>query len=80
MAGDVGMEPKYYYHLVGANFWMDALQAAVLHLKAPHLAAWTEARRVNAGRYVRLFAGSGLTSGVTLPVEPQGRRQIRRYR
>jgi dTDP-4-amino-4,6-dideoxygalactose transaminase len=70
------MEPKYYHHLVGANFRMDALQAAVLRVKAPHLAAWTEARRVNAGRYGRLFREAGLLDVVTLPVEPPDRRHI----
>ncbi len=71
-----GMEPKYYHHVVGANFRMDALQAAVLRVKAPHLAAWTEARRLNAARYTRLFRERGLTAEVGLPVEPAGRRHI----
>jgi dTDP-4-amino-4,6-dideoxygalactose transaminase len=71
-----GMEPKYYHHLVGANFRMDALQAAVLRVKAPHLAAWTEARRVNASRYARLFHDAGLLDRVVLPVEPAGQRHI----
>ena len=71
-----GMEPRYYHHLVGANFRMDEVQAAVLRVKAPHLSAWTEARRLNAGRYVRMFGEAGLLDRVTLPIEPQGRRHI----
>jgi dTDP-4-amino-4,6-dideoxygalactose transaminase len=71
-----GMEPKYYHHLVGGNFRMDAVQAAVLRIKAPHLAAWTEARRMNAQRYGRLFHEQGLQNRVTLPVEPAGLRHI----
>jgi dTDP-4-amino-4,6-dideoxygalactose transaminase len=71
-----GMEPKYYHQLVGANFRMDALQAAVLRVKAPHLAAWTEARRLNATRYARLFRDADLLEQVVLPVEPAGRRHI----
>ena len=71
-----GMEPKYYHHVVGGNFRMDALQAAVLRVKAPHLAAWTEARRLNAARYHRLFTDAGLTPVVSLPIEPPGRRHI----
>jgi dTDP-4-amino-4,6-dideoxygalactose transaminase len=70
------MEPKYYHHAVGGTFRMDALQAAVLRVKAPHLHTWTEARRINAARYVRLFGEAGLAGRVVLPVEPSGRRHI----
>ena len=71
-----GMEPKYYHHLVGANFRMDAIQAAVLRVKAPHLEAWTEGRRANAARYRSLFSAAGLEGVITLPVEPPNRRHI----
>jgi len=71
-----GMEPKYFHHVIGGNFRMDEMQAAVLRVKAPHLAAWTEARRVNAARYVRMFAEAGLNERVTLPIEPAGYRHI----
>jgi dTDP-4-amino-4,6-dideoxygalactose transaminase len=71
-----GMEPKYYHHVVGANFRMDALQAAVLRVKAPHLARWTEGRRANAARYRDLFRAAGLDEFVTLPVEPPDRFHI----
>ena len=71
-----GMEPKYFHHLVGANFRMDALQAAVLRVKAPHLAAWTEARRANARRYLSWFRDAGVGERLTLPVEPDSSRHI----
>jgi dTDP-4-amino-4,6-dideoxygalactose transaminase len=71
-----GMKPKYYHHVVGANFRMDALQAAVLRVKAPHLAAWTEARRRNASRYRTLFRAAGLDGAIALPQEPAGRTHI----
>src|SRR4051812_16306395 len=72
-----GMKPKYYHHLVGANFRMDALQAAVLRVKAPHFAAWTEARRANAARSGRLFRDAGLDDAVvTLPAEADARSHI----
>ncbi len=71
-----GAEPKYYHSLIGANFRCDALQAAVLRVKLPHLAAWTDARRANAAAYDRLFAEAGLAGRLTLPVQPPDRRHI----
>jgi dTDP-4-amino-4,6-dideoxygalactose transaminase len=71
-----GMEPKYYHHLVGANFRMDALQAAILRVKAPHLAGWTEDRRANASRYRTLFRDAGLDRSIVLPCEPPDRQHI----
>jgi len=70
-----GMEPKYYHHLVGANFRIDAIQAAVLRVKLPNLAAWSEGRRANARRYRALFAEAGV-SEIVLPVEAPHRTHI----
>jgi dTDP-4-amino-4,6-dideoxygalactose transaminase len=71
-----GMEPRYYHHLVGANFRMDALQAAILRVKAPHLDGWTNGRRANAARYRALFREAGLLDSVTLPSDPADSRHI----
>jgi dTDP-4-amino-4,6-dideoxygalactose transaminase len=67
-----GAEPKYFHARIGGNFRLDALQAAVLRVKAPHLPAWSDARRRNADRYRALFHEFGLDDAITLPVEPEG--------
>src|SRR5215831_1044132 len=46
-----GSEPQYHYQVVGGNFRLDALQAAILIVKLKHLTRWTEMRRNKAGRY-----------------------------
>jgi dTDP-4-amino-4,6-dideoxygalactose transaminase len=71
-----GAEPKYIHTRIGGNFRLDALQAAVLRAKLPHLARWTGMRRDNAARYDALFADAGLAGRIALPVEPAGRRHI----
>ena len=51
---------KYRHLWVGGNFRLDALQAAVVQAKLPHLEDWSQARRDNAGRYDRLLEQAGL--------------------
>lgn len=67
-----GAEPKYFHKRIGGNFRLDALQAAVLRVKLPHLRRWTQRRRENARRYATLFREAGIVGRVTLPTEPEG--------
>jgi dTDP-4-amino-4,6-dideoxygalactose transaminase len=71
-----GMEPKYFHKMVGGNFRIDAIQAAVLRVKLPYQSASTAARRANAARYRQLFGDAGLTPRVTLPAERADRFHI----
>ena len=71
-----GAEPKYFHKRVGANFRLDALQAAVLRVKLPHLARWTAMRQANAARYDALLTSAGLSDRVAVPCVPADRRHI----
>lgn len=55
-----GAAQAYRHEVVGGNFRIDALQAAVLRVKLPHLADWSRARRANADRYRSLLLEAGL--------------------
>src|SRR5688572_5233949 len=71
-----GGEPKYYHALIGGNFRLDELQAAVLVIKLKHLDDWTRARQANAAHYDELFKEADLGGAITVPARVPGFRHI----
>jgi dTDP-4-amino-4,6-dideoxygalactose transaminase len=65
-----GMGPRYFHHVVGGNFRLDEIQAAILGVKLPFLEKWAAARRAAADFYSAEFARAGLTGRIAPPAEP----------
>jgi dTDP-4-amino-4,6-dideoxygalactose transaminase len=75
-----GGQPKYYHKLIGGNFRIDELQAAVLNVKLPHLDAWTAARQRNAVYYDAALRRAQLGDAVvTAPAAAGGRHIYNQY-
>jgi dTDP-4-amino-4,6-dideoxygalactose transaminase len=66
-----GQEPKYFSKIVGGNFRIDALQAAILRAKLPHLDSWTAGRQRNAAFYRARFEAAGVDPAVVRPSKTQ---------
>jgi dTDP-4-amino-4,6-dideoxygalactose transaminase len=76
-----GSKPKYYHKLIGGNFRLDTIQAAVLNIKLNYLDEWTGKRQQNAIRYGELFKRSGLLdrASVRLPAPVYQESGARHY-
>ena len=72
-----GAKPKYYHKIVGGNFRLDAIQAAIVSAKLPHLDAWTAARQRNAKRYDQLLGEASVPIG--LPIVATDRHIFNQY-
>jgi len=67
-----GSRKKYQYEILGTNSRLDALHAAILRVKLPHLEGWAQKRAEHAELYKALFGSTGLTSILGLPSTPDG--------
>jgi dTDP-4-amino-4,6-dideoxygalactose transaminase len=71
-----GMEPRYFHHVIGGNFRLDEIQAAILAVKLPYLEKWAAARRAAADFYSSEFVRVGLTERIATPCEPYRNRGL----
>ena len=71
-----GAHPKYYHKMIGGNFRLDALQAAVLDVKLKYLDSWTEGRQKNADYYDASIVSRGFSNKVNVPKRLEGYRHI----
>jgi len=71
-----GGKPKYFHALIGGNFRIDELQAAVLRIKLKYLDGWTAGRQRNAAYYDRAFSAAGLGGRGHYSAAAPGQRHI----
>ena len=89
-----GSHERYYHKWVGLNSRLDAMQAAILRVKLPHLDSWSDKRYENAQTYRKILVNAGVTQKIILPLErddvrhiynqyvvrvPEGRDELRRF-
>jgi len=71
-----GGKPKYYHAVIGGNFRIDEIQAAVLNVKLKHLDAWSAGRQRNAKFYDAAFKRAKLGDAAVTPFAVPGARHI----
>jgi dTDP-4-amino-4,6-dideoxygalactose transaminase len=71
-----GEEKKYHHKVIGLNSRLDALQAAMLRVKLPHLDQWTAGRQRKAQQYELMFDDAGLSEHIEVPFVRSNARHI----
>jgi dTDP-4-amino-4,6-dideoxygalactose transaminase len=74
-----GASPKYHHRLIGGNFRLDAIQAAIVSAKLPHLDRWTAARQRNAALYDELLGDLAGSRQIVLPSVVTDRHIFNQY-